>query len=494
MFTNNNNYSKPTANFDSNYVRFDKIAVNNLLVVGEASGSFPTSSVAGPTGYTGAQGPAGPQGYRGPIGLQGPQGESGPPGDFGPQGNPGPVGQQGPVGPVGPQGRVGPQGPQGNQGVTGPAGIATNTGATGPAGPMGPLGPTGPTVWTETVSELQYFNKPVHVNRLEVSQTGGGVVGNLLPDEDNKYNLGAPDRIWHSLYVGTGTIFIGETELSSSSGSLTIVGGGINIVNPDSGNSISLVSTTNGLEVITSDQYGNQTSGSSTLGSTGPTGPSGFIGPTGPMGNGGGILSMENFELLNSMDLDDMGFDPLDSFVRTLQVTGTFSECYLVAGCCSTSPDLVNLKSSYINLLGQWVRDSELYDQYGSQYMAFHVKTNRLETKRLSTHPEECFFVSYEETYNGWTGPVQEFNPKYTLMKTAQFIKSRTNNCLSGISPSNAAGVFLANMGDPSNAYTTLTDIWLEPYANINTTFIRMQFKSYENAGTFSEVPIYLFF
>jgi uncharacterized protein (TIGR02145 family) len=75
------------------------------------------SSLLGPKGETGAQGPAGPkgdQGIQGPVGpkgyvgvqgLQGLKGDTGPQGPLGPKGD---IGSQGPVGPKGLQGQEGP--------------------------------------------------------------------------------------------------------------------------------------------------------------------------------------------------------------------------------------------------------------------------------------------------------------------------------------------------------------------------------------------------
>ena len=75
------------------------------------------SSLPGPKGDTGAQGPVGPKGDQG---IQGPVG---PKGDIGAQGLQGLKGDTGPQGPAGPKGDIGAQGsvgPKGDQGPVGP--------------------------------------------------------------------------------------------------------------------------------------------------------------------------------------------------------------------------------------------------------------------------------------------------------------------------------------------------------------------------------------
>jgi hypothetical protein len=116
--------------------------------------SFPSSTVigpVGPTGATGATGPVGPTGAAGatgPMGMVGPTGAEGQPGATGATGAAGPVGQTGPTGAVGPTGAIGPTGvtgPMGPTGATGPVGATGPTGALGPTGVTGAMGPTGVT-------------------------------------------------------------------------------------------------------------------------------------------------------------------------------------------------------------------------------------------------------------------------------------------------------------------------------------------------------------
>ena len=51
------------------------------------------------------------------------------------------------------------------------------------------------------------------------------VMGNLYPAVSGKYSIGAPDKLWKSLYVGAQTIFVGNTAISETPG------GGITVKN-----------------------------------------------------------------------------------------------------------------------------------------------------------------------------------------------------------------------------------------------------------------------
>lgn len=188
---------------------------------------------------TGPQGPVGPTGAdsvtTGPTGSQGIQGVIG---------NTGPTGLASTV--------TGPTGVQGIQGVIG------NTGAIGPTGSQGDIGLTGP--------------------------TGPGLTenpsSNIIPSVDNIYTLGSPSHRWNHLYVGNGSITIGNVVLSENNGQLltsVIINGSqepyeivYNI--PDISSNIGLFLSTNGniLEWVTGPTGG---SGPGTEGPTGPTGP-----------------------------------------------------------------------------------------------------------------------------------------------------------------------------------------------------------------------------
>lgn len=84
------------------------------------------------------------------------------------------------------------------------------------------------------------------------------VDGDILPLVTNTYSLGSSSMIWKDLYVGTGTIYVGNATITSS------------------GNSI----------IMDTLDVSNLTVNGSTnvFGSTGPTGPLGPQGSTGPQG------------------------------------------------------------------------------------------------------------------------------------------------------------------------------------------------------------------
>lgn len=75
-----------------------------------------------------------------------------------------------------------------------------------------------------------------------VSVTGDLTVGgDLLPNNDLQVNLGSPSKKWHSIYVGTGSVYIGDAKLSLEGGTLNssvgfstdslIIGGNVLTVN-----------------------------------------------------------------------------------------------------------------------------------------------------------------------------------------------------------------------------------------------------------------------
>jgi hypothetical protein len=75
-----------------------------------------------------------------------------------------------------------------------------------------------------------------------VSVTGDLTVGgDLLPNSSLQVNLGSPTKKWHSIYVGTGSVYIGDAKLSLEGGTLNssvgfstdslIIGGNVLTVN-----------------------------------------------------------------------------------------------------------------------------------------------------------------------------------------------------------------------------------------------------------------------
>ena len=193
----------------------------------------------GPQGNIGPQGPQGEQGIQGNVGAQGAQGIQG---NVGAQGDPGPQGEQGIQGNVGPQGERGLQGnvgPQGATGPTGPQGIQGNAGVNGTngndgigistatvtsgnliitlsdativdagnvVGPQGPQGNTGAPGTSLTGWTIDAFNS-------------------LVPNTDILQDIGTPQNRVRHLYVGPGSIQIGDSIISESvTGKLVLPG------------------------------------------------------------------------------------------------------------------------------------------------------------------------------------------------------------------------------------------------------------------------------
>jgi len=232
-------------------------------------------------------GPAGPQGVQGIQGATGPQGEQGIQGNTGPQGPQGIQGIQGDTGPQGIQGiqgNVGPQGPQGEQGIQGNVGpqgeqgIQGNVGPQGPQGEQGIQGNTGPAgadgisfIWKGTWDGSYYVpNDVVEYNgssyicivdnfdtpadngsywQLLAQKGDQGIQGNvgpqgdpgapgtsltgwtvdasnhLIPNTDNLQDIGTPSLRVRHIYVGPGSISVGNSVITESgTGKLVLPG------------------------------------------------------------------------------------------------------------------------------------------------------------------------------------------------------------------------------------------------------------------------------
>lgn len=228
----------------------------------------------GATGATGKVGPRGPMGPQGFVGKPGPPGPQGPQGATGPAGPPGPVGARGPqgftgpqgpqglqgaIGLTGPQGATGLQGPQGLQGPPGPVGPVGPQGIQGPPGPVGPQGPSG----TSAVIAYGYLystSPEPAIPGLAVlfSNTGPNTGMSLSPysitiTQSGVYELSfSADIISSNPSLGitinnvaaNGCIFA-----TSNSGATPVDVSGTCLVTATSGNTIRLVSESNGLIV-----------------------------------------------------------------------------------------------------------------------------------------------------------------------------------------------------------------------------------------------------
>ncbi|CAB4129148.1 Collagen triple helix repeat [uncultured Caudovirales phage] len=218
---------------------------------------------AGPQGIQGIQGvagPTGPQGIQGNTGSQGPQGIQGIKGNRGDQGisvtllgnvaapenlpftanageayivnttgnlwfwnstlsswgdiGPivGPRGDKGDTGEQGIQGNVGPQGIQGIQGNAGPTGEQGIQGIQGNVGPQGETGPTG-------------AQGPQGVPGSSISGWSVDTFNGFVPNTDNLQDIGTVSNRVRHIYVGPGSISIGDSVLSESvSGKLVVPG------------------------------------------------------------------------------------------------------------------------------------------------------------------------------------------------------------------------------------------------------------------------------
>jgi Collagen triple helix repeat (20 copies) len=213
----------------------------------------PFTSVQGPKGDTGEQGPVGATGATGQQGIQGetgPQGIQGVQGETGPQGVQGIQGIQGEKGDTGEQGIQGETGPQGIQGVQGETGTQGPTGPQGETGPQGPAGPQG----------IQGQGITVKGAYDDVSEIPAGSVNG------DAYLIGS------ELYVYTDGVFISTGLAAGPQG-------------PTGPQGIQGETGLQGIQGI-QGQTGPQGIQGATgpAGATGATGPAGATGATGPQG------------------------------------------------------------------------------------------------------------------------------------------------------------------------------------------------------------------
>lgn len=170
----------------------------------------------------------------GPTGEQGIQGSTGPSGDQGVQGSTGPTGGQGIEGLEGSTGPTGEQGIQGVEGSTGPTGEQGIQGIPGENSNTGATGPTGPTAQISNISTTRILTAVGDgtVNA-ETNLTFDGsslyTAANIVPTTDDVYTLGTSTQRWHHLFVGPGSISIGDAKIGATGTSLTVSG---NVIPP----------------------------------------------------------------------------------------------------------------------------------------------------------------------------------------------------------------------------------------------------------------------
>ena len=228
--------------------------------------------VAGNDGAPGATGATGPQGDPGATGPQGPAGD---PGATGPAGATGATGPAGATGATGAQGEVGPTGAQGPTGDTGPTGPAGADGAAGAQGPQGDPGepgadalwnwqgaynagpqyqegdivsyqgstyrrnatgnsvvgevPTNTTYWQIVAQKGADGAAGVDANPDAVVNGAYNITldttGDFVPSTDNLQDLGSPTNRFRHLYVGPGSVYIGNNVITeSATGGLVLPG------------------------------------------------------------------------------------------------------------------------------------------------------------------------------------------------------------------------------------------------------------------------------
>lgn len=214
-----------------------------------AQGLAGSSGTKGDKGDTGAQGDKGDpsfipgaKGDTGAQGLAGAAGSKGDKGDTGAQGLAGATGSQGVAGADGPQGAAGSKGDKGDTGAQGTAGLDGAQGATGSKGDKGDSGAQG--AKGDDVNSIAAFNQAnsaydqanaayTQANtandnaNTRVLKAGDTMTGNLnvaatiisqniVPDLDVTYDLGTPNKRFRDLYLSGTTLFLGNTQVSTT--------------------------------------------------------------------------------------------------------------------------------------------------------------------------------------------------------------------------------------------------------------------------------------
>jgi hypothetical protein len=151
-------------------------------------------------------------------------------------------------------------------------------GITGPTGPVGPTGPgggaTGPTGAVQLSngngslvgSNSFYYDDNIN-NIANITGVTGPILwvrGNILPTEDDVFNLGATGYQFKSVHIGGKTIYINGNPIKGTEGTITF------------GGPVSFEKDVSFL--------GGVTGAGGKTGPAGPTGPQGIQGDTGPTG------------------------------------------------------------------------------------------------------------------------------------------------------------------------------------------------------------------
>jgi hypothetical protein len=91
---------------------------------------------------------------------------------------------------------------------------------------IAPTNPSQGALWYDTVSARLYIY--YSSNWLDASPATGGTVDlsavtqNIVPSQDNTYDLGSPQKTWKHVYVGAGTLYVGGVPISNVDGNIKI--------------------------------------------------------------------------------------------------------------------------------------------------------------------------------------------------------------------------------------------------------------------------------
>ena len=105
--------------------------------------------------------------------------------------------------------------------LTGNASTATKLAATKNIAGVAFDGSADISLSTTNISEgtNQYYTN----TRVQSFLAGGTLAGNIVPSTDNTYNLGSPTKMWHSLYVGPGSLYVNNQQVLSTTGNNIVI-------------------------------------------------------------------------------------------------------------------------------------------------------------------------------------------------------------------------------------------------------------------------------
>ena len=101
-------------------------------------------------------------------------------------------------------------------------------------------GQTGTVTFTATdiAAQLGYtpYNAGTNASNFLTTASLGSVSGNIVPSQNTLYNLGSPTQQWHSLYVSSSTLYIGNIAVTvNGAGQLTVDGTNVSTSGYDQG-------------------------------------------------------------------------------------------------------------------------------------------------------------------------------------------------------------------------------------------------------------------